>query len=57
MQLSALSLTIAGLLLACSAAAFFGGRARMSDEEWVAMGRHESIAEFFQEFAARFPPA
>jgi NAD(P)-dependent dehydrogenase (short-subunit alcohol dehydrogenase family) len=38
-----------------SAPVLLEGRARMSDEEWVAMGRHESVEGFFQEFAMRFP--
>jgi NAD(P)-dependent dehydrogenase (short-subunit alcohol dehydrogenase family) len=38
-----------------SAQVFFDGRARMSDEEWVALGRHTTTEDYFQEFSARFP--
>ncbi len=29
------------------------GQSKMSDEEWIAMGRHESVEDYFQEFAMR----
>jgi NAD(P)-dependent dehydrogenase (short-subunit alcohol dehydrogenase family) len=38
-----------------SAPVFLSGRAQMSDEEWIAMGRHETVEDFFQEFTQRFP--
>jgi NAD(P)-dependent dehydrogenase (short-subunit alcohol dehydrogenase family) len=34
---------------------YIGGRARISDEEWVDLGREMTDEKFFQEFAARFP--
>jgi hypothetical protein len=38
-----------------SAEVFFAGRARMSDEEWVALGRHTTAQDYFQEWSMRFP--
>ena len=38
-----------------SAHVFFKGRALMSDEEWVTMGRHLTAQDFFQEWSLRFP--
>ncbi|CAN5348229.1 oxidoreductase [soil metagenome] len=38
------------------ARAFVEGRTRMTDEYWVAMGRHKTVEDYFQEFAERFPP-
>ncbi len=37
------------------AAVLVGGRARMSDEEWMTMERHATDEGYFTEFAARFP--
>lgn len=37
-----------------SAKVLLNGRARMSDEEWIAMQRHDSHEDYFQEFGERF---
>ena len=42
-------------LVGVDAEVYVGGRARMSDEEWVALGGPMTDEEFFAEFAARFP--
>lgn len=42
-------------LAGSDAEVFVTGRSRMSDEEWVAMGRHATDEDYFQEFGARFP--
>jgi NAD(P)-dependent dehydrogenase (short-subunit alcohol dehydrogenase family) len=34
---------------------YVGGRTRMADEEWIALGRPMTDEEFFTEFARRFP--
>jgi NAD(P)-dependent dehydrogenase (short-subunit alcohol dehydrogenase family) len=34
---------------------FVDGRQRMSDQEWVDMGRHTDIDSYFKEFGERFP--
>jgi NAD(P)-dependent dehydrogenase (short-subunit alcohol dehydrogenase family) len=39
------------------AQALIPNRARMTDAEWIALGRKQTDAEYFTEFAARFPMA
>jgi NAD(P)-dependent dehydrogenase (short-subunit alcohol dehydrogenase family) len=35
---------------------FVEGRQRMTDQEWVDMGRHTDLDGYFKEFGERFPP-
>jgi NAD(P)-dependent dehydrogenase (short-subunit alcohol dehydrogenase family) len=42
-------------LVGLDAQAYVAGRERLSDEDWVQLGRAMTDEEFFQEFAARFP--
>lgn len=42
-------------LVGADADVFMAGRLGMSDEEWIAMDRHASDEDYFQEFAVRFP--
>ncbi|HSI87535.1 MAG TPA: SDR family oxidoreductase [Pyrinomonadaceae bacterium] len=39
------------------ARSFLEGRQRMTDHEWVEMGRHTDLESYFKEFGERFPPA
>ena len=43
--------------VADGARTFIDGRGRMTDEEWVDMGRHTDLDGYFKEFGERFPAA